>query len=140
MVNLKNNFYFAYFHKQAFQGLSLAVISRTSVFCVTLDGVSFCFQVAANTPSMYSQELFQLSQYLQVKVNLEYSQSLRAECRFDFVSSQIWLRKYWLDTHTKEISFQSKEFKNRSYEKRIKKSGLFREDKVLFKRNFFLQI
>lgn len=27
---------------------------------------SLIFQVAANTPSMYSQELFQLSQYLQV--------------------------------------------------------------------------
>ncbi len=44
--------------------------------CAEIKFFSLCFflslmQVSANTPSMYSQELFQLSQYLQVWSNTD---------------------------------------------------------------------
>uniref|UniRef100_A0AAY4BCA0 Sarcolemmal membrane-associated protein n=1 Tax=Denticeps clupeoides TaxID=299321 RepID=A0AAY4BCA0_9TELE len=47
------------------------VVLPCVVWLTHLTMVSPCLQVAANTPSMYSQELFQLSQYLQEALHRE---------------------------------------------------------------------
>lgn len=54
-----------YFTKSDF--FPLKCLHHTHVCAAGLLIIHLCVQVAANTPSMYSQELFQLSQYLQVR-------------------------------------------------------------------------
>lgn len=81
---------------------------------MTIDIMSFRFQVAANTPSMYSQELFQLSQYLQVKVNLENYQFLKTKLNnlgLILLFHKYLLKKYWLNSSTKQ--FKEKSIKNK---------------------------